>query len=298
MPTVVPIRDTEMRAALPFGAVAAQGLELVRQGYAAARSERGCVGVPTGLPALDKALGGLQTGLHVLAAAPGAGKTSLALNIARHAAATHKLPVVYLSVDELPARLALKLLAASAGLSMSRMTAGDLSPALVAEAIESHAPALSTLSFVAADARLTPLDLSEQLTDRLAHTRADIGLLIVDYLQPFAAALAPQMEFRMAVGAVALALRDVANRARCPVLMISAQNRGEQGTASLTSLRESSDLEYGADSAMFLLDDDAAMVGSGKYARTLKISKNRFGQNGLQIPLVLDGRTQVFSERA
>lgn len=45
------------------------------------------VGIPTGIRRLDTLLGGLQTGLHLLAAEPGAGKTTLALQIAGRAAA-------------------------------------------------------------------------------------------------------------------------------------------------------------------------------------------------------------------
>lgn len=288
-----------IRAALPFTTIASKALELVTKAHAAARSVRGVAGVPTGLPSLDRALGGLQTGLHILAAEPGAGKTALALNIARHAAAKYRLPVVYASFDEMPARLALKVLAASAGLCMSDMAAGRMQPEKVAVAIRDHAPDLASLSFVAADAQLTPPELSEQLADRLTHHAQDIGLLVIDYLQPWAAALAAQgTDYRMAVGAMALGLRAIANKADCPVLMVSAQNRAGQGSTSMTSLRESSDLEYGADTILLLTNDTATVVGSGKYARTLTIAKNRFGQNGVQVPLILDGLTQVFGERA
>ena len=297
MPKPVDIPADSLRAALPFTTIAVKALELVTEAHAAAASGRGFAGLPTGLSSIDKALGGLQTGLHILAAEPGAGKTALALNIASNIART-AAPVIYASFDETADRLALKVLAARSGICMSDMTAGKVPLAKVAEAFEQYGTSLERLSFMPADSSITPTDLIEQLRDRLAHHKASSGLLVVDYLQPWAAVMAAgkHTEFRMAVGAVALELRRVAVETRCPVLLISAQNRTGQGTASMTSLRESSDLEYGADSIMLLTRDEMAVVGTDKRAITLTLAKNRFGQSGQQLRLVLDGRYHVVTD--
>lgn len=291
----------ETRAALPFGIVADAALTLVRTAYEAAQSPRGVAGIPTGLPSLDKLLGGLQPGLHILGAEPNAGKTMLALNIARYTVANHGLPVVYASFDEIPELLALKVLAAHANLPASDIIAGRVDPERVAQAIDEHRQALTALTFVNADAKLTPADLIAQLEEKLAFHRAPIGLLVLDYLQPMAAAHAQQAktgDFRLAIGQLALGIRDLANRARCPVLMISAQNRSGQGTDRMTSLRESSDLEYGADSVMLLTNDNTVATGSsGKAARTLTVAKNRFGRRDVTINLLFDGVTHTVIER-
>ena len=66
--------------------------------------------VSTGFPALDRLLGGgLSPGLTVLGASPGLGKSTLALNIAQHAAA-HGSPVRYYSYEMPPKRLGMKLI--------------------------------------------------------------------------------------------------------------------------------------------------------------------------------------------
>ena len=53
----------------------------------AMKNEKGIVGVPTGLTALDEMLGGLhKSDLVILAGRPSMGKTALATNIAYHAA--------------------------------------------------------------------------------------------------------------------------------------------------------------------------------------------------------------------
>lgn len=297
MPQPVQIPPEQIRAALPVPALQAAAVEVVRLA-ALGVQERGTAGLPTGLPTLDANMGGLQSGLHIVAAEPGAGKTALALTIARNAAAK-RLPVVYASFDETPERLVLKTLAARAGFCFSDLVNGRGDPEAVAQAFTDHAPHLAALSFVHADARLTPAELIDQLKAQLEHWKESIGLLVVDYLQPWAAAMASQSktDLRVAVGAMALELRKVALDTRCPVLMVSAQNRQGQGSASMTSLRESSDLEYGADTIMLLTNDEAAAVGSGQYGRSLKLAKNRFGPAGLTVPLVLEARSQVIRER-
>ena len=302
MPTKVDPPD-DLRGALPFPAIAGKALELVQRVHARAKLRGGIPGVPTGIKSLDDALGGLQRGLHLLGASPGAGKTALALNIARHAAAVHQLPVVYASFDEVPERLALKVLAQAGKVSASDMGSGRTDPAKVAALIDQHASAHRTLSFVVGGAKLTAPDLMDQLQDRMKVHSQDIGLIVVDYLQPWASAIASTalrpMEIRAAVGGTALALRDIANQMEAAVLLVSALNRTgqEKERPSMTSFRESSDLEYGADSIMALAADPEVMVGSNKRAVGLHILKNRFGPNDKHIGLVLDGPTQVMAER-
>jgi replicative DNA helicase len=302
MPSPVAIPQENYPGALPFGLLTPKALALVRSAHAGVQL-RGVAGVPTGLPQLDEKLGGLQTGLHILGAAPGAGKTARALTIACHAATVHQLPVIYCSCDEVPERLALKVLASRCGLSMSDMANGRIDPATVEVAIQQHGGPLHPLSFMALTKDVNAAGIIEQLTARMQQLGQSIGLVVVDYLQPWAGALASSMnaDFRIAVGLVALELRRIANETGCPVLLISAQNREGQGSAGLGSLRESSDLEYGADSVTFLTEapadvQGAALLGTGKYLRRLSFGKNRFGPAGGSVDVVLDGRAQVVTE--
>ncbi len=298
MPEKLP-PPTDVVGALPFHAVADQALELVTRVHRRAALRGGIPGVPTGIKPLDDALGGLQRGLHILAAEPGAGKTALALTVARTATARYGLPTVYASFDELPERLAIKVLAQAGRVSASDLGGGRTDPERLSTLIEQHGPSLRHLSFVAGGLRLTPADLVDQLRDRIAASGQDTGLLVVDYLQPWAAALASQAgtDLRVAVGQATMALRSLANEIDAAVLLVSAQNRGGQGSANMTSLRESSDLEYSADSILLLTNEAEALFGGGKHARVLTIAKNRFGSSAVRIPLVLDGPTQIISAR-
>lgn len=295
MPKPIETDPNTLHAALPFNAFQQAALALVGKAYRA-RQTGGLAGLPTGLAPLDDCLGGLQTGLHILAAEPGAGKTALALQIARTVAASG-VPAVYASFDESPVRLALKALAATAQVNFSELANGSTSEEKAGLIWQQHAAALAALSFVPADAKLTPHDLAQQMRGQMELHQRQTGLLVVDYLQPWAGAMAAaaRVEIRAAVGDMALALRKIALDLDIPVLVISAQNRSGQGSTSMTSLRESSDLEYGADSIMLLADSDA-LHGSGIYGRKLFLAKNRYGRSGHEIKIAFDGRTQTMRE--
>ncbi len=81
------------------------------------------LGVPTGLAPLDHLLGGLTDGLHLLAGAPGMGKTTLALQSA--AAATKDVPVVVVTFEHAPENLTLKRRCARAGVNLRDVQRGS-----------------------------------------------------------------------------------------------------------------------------------------------------------------------------
>jgi replicative DNA helicase len=90
-------------------------------------------------------------------------------------------------------------------------------------------------------------------------------------------------------------LRDLALRLDSPVLVISSQNRPGQGSASLVSLKESGDLEYSADTAMFLVEADKRTVAAPSRAVDLVIEKNRYGDKG-RIELIFKPQLGQFRE--
>src|SRR3989344_4068719 len=85
-------------------------------------------GVPTGFADLDKKLAGMQdSNLLILAARPGIGKTTLALNIALHVATKEKLPVGFFSLEMSKEELVDRLLVGQAEIDAWRLKTGRLS---------------------------------------------------------------------------------------------------------------------------------------------------------------------------
>ena len=90
-------------------------------------SATGVTGLSTGFLDLDMQLTGFHKGeLLVLAARPGVGKTSLAMNIALHVALKESLPVGIFSLEMPADQLLMRLLAASARVDMKRLRGGRL----------------------------------------------------------------------------------------------------------------------------------------------------------------------------
>jgi replicative DNA helicase len=85
-------------------------------------------GVPTGFADLDNLTNGLHPGqMIIVAARPGIGKSTLALDIARHAAVKHRKTAVIFSLEMSKTEITMRLLSAEAGIRLSQMRSGSMS---------------------------------------------------------------------------------------------------------------------------------------------------------------------------
>jgi len=292
---------------------AADLLEVARtvaQAAARSRSEGRMLVLSTGLRGLDALVGGLQAGVHLLAAEPGQGKTTLALQMAINAT-RQGVPVVFVSFEESPLRLVQKAVAHLAGVNLTRVAGGDggftgtldvaegaeLQESVIARVLHEHGQMLRRLYLVEGTSRITTAQVRGQLLRAMAWHEAPIALLVVDYLQRWAAARRDFSEFRHVVSALVSDLREMALRLGVPVLAIASQNRVGQGTAFLTSLKESGDLEYSADTCMFLVKADARPATPPARGVDLRVEKNRYGDVGL-VRLIFRPDIATFREEA
>ncbi len=186
---------------------------------AEARAEGRPLGLQTGIPKLDKLIGGLQTGLHVLAAEPGAGKTTLCLQWAREAAA-RGIPALFLTFDETPERLALKTLCAAAGLPQKQYAEGFGDLAKLDQARQEWAERLRALYFIEGAATMTVSQLRARTMQVMERHGAETAFVVVDYTQRWAGGrYQGGGEFRHDIGKLIGELRDeLANPLRVPVL--------------------------------------------------------------------------------
>lgn len=258
---------------------------------------RATVGIPTAFPRLDKMLGGLQKGIHLLAAEPGAGKTTFALQVARQAAVMGH-PVLFVTFEESPDRLVLKMLCSAAGLNLKRFTDGYGQADELRPAIRDHGASLARVHLVEGTSKTSVQQVKAKALQVMQRSGADQCLVIVDYLQRWASTTAEHFnDFRHTVSGLVSDLRELSMRLNSPVLVISSQNRGGQGSGSLTSLKESGDLEYSADSALFLTKDDKRPVNGTDRAITLELRKNRYGDQG-QVEMLFKPERGHFAEVA
>jgi replicative DNA helicase len=217
----------------------------------------GLRGVPTGLKDLDDALAGMQkSNLIVLAARPGVGKTSLALNIAQALAVEYKRPVGFFSLEMSREELVDRLLVAQADIDAWKLKTGKLS--------EEDFTSLSNAMGILAEAPIyiddTPALSILEMRTKARRLQVDVGidLLVVDYLQ---LARSRNLENRVQeVSEISQGLKNLARELKIPVLALSQlsraiETRGEK-RPQLSDLRESGSIEQDADVVMFLWRED------------------------------------------
>lgn len=273
------VRDARVGQAVPIPDLFAGLLDQLEKRRQAMKDGAAAVGVATGIAKLDKLLGGLQTGLHLLAASPGKGKTSLALQLAAEAARAGE-PALFVTFEEAPERLALKVVCQQAGLVAKIYAEGYGDPQDVEAAMREHGPTLALLHVLEGTGNLTAGEVKARALAMMARHGVGRCLVVIDYLQRWAGGRREYTEFRHVVGGLVSELRELALRLDSPILVISSQNRPGQDGASLTSFKESGDLEYSCDSAMFLVDAPERSAVPPARAVDLKIQKNRYGDIG------------------
>lgn len=295
------VRETAAGTALSGCTLLDDALKLARQRLERRKATgKPCSGIPTGLGRLDQILNGFNEGLHVLAAGPGVGKTTICTQWALHAAAC-QVPVVYVTYENSPQSLVLKMVCSRAGLSPSQVERGFADLTLLDEAAEGLREPLRLVSLIEGTSQMAISQVRGRALQAKERAGSEQVLIVFDYLQRAAHGKGYE-QLRHNVSAMAGELREMASRLQSPVIAISSQNRsvgdyGRGGSAQLDSLKESGDLEYAADSVLFLTQSRERTASDPARAIDLVVVKNRFGGTGT-VPLIFRPDTGVFREEA
>ena len=241
-------------------------------------------GLSTGLSSVDNKINGLgRSDLLLLAARPGMGKTSMALNVALSAAKTSGKTVAVFSLEMSKEQLVTRLIAAEGLVENQRLTTGNLRESDWVRIAE----AASTLSRL--DIRIDDNPLLTVADMNAKCRRLDnLGLIVIDYLQLMTSAggKSYQGENRQqAVSDISRMLKIMAKELQVPVLCLSqlsrANEKREDKRPMLSDLRESGAIEQDADIVMFLYREDYYKENSDKpNTAECIIAKNRHGETG------------------
>ncbi|MGB9883424.1 MAG: replicative DNA helicase, partial [Microgenomates group bacterium] len=198
-------------------------------------------GVATGFKDLDNKLAGMQdSNLIILAARPGVGKTTFALNIALNAATRDKIPVGFFSLEMSKEELVDRLLVGAADIDAWRLKTGRLSEDDYKRLTEAMGQLSEAPIFIDDTPGASILEMRTKA--RKLKVEKDIRLIIVDYLQ--LANAGRYYESRVnEVSAVSQGLKNLARELKVPVLAISQLSRAVEQRGSkkpqLSDLRES-----------------------------------------------------------
>jgi replicative DNA helicase len=239
--------------------------------------------LPTGISQLDSVITGLnRTDLVVLAARPGIGKTSFALNIASHVGKKAKKRVAFFSLEMGKEQLASRVLSMEAYVEGTRLRTGNLSDEEWNRLIEAG-DILSKTELYFDD---TPGITVPEMKAKVRRLK-DVDLIIIDYLQLMNSAR--KIDNRVQeVSEITRSLKIMAKELNLPVVALSqlarTSERRQTKEPMLSDLRDSGSIEQDADIVIFLSRDtisspDAQVPDEEKDANSCDciVAKNRHG---------------------
>ncbi|MBQ8395227.1 MAG: replicative DNA helicase [Clostridia bacterium] len=247
-------------------------------------------GVPTGFKRLDKMTNGLQAGaLIVLAARPGMGKTSLAMNIVENASLHAGKTCAVFSLEMPRTEIVQRLICSYANVSMKNALSGELSAKEWKKLMLAGDQLKKSNIYIDDSSRVTPAEILSKCR-RLKTTAGGVDLIMIDYIQLMSSGdsnMAGAENRQQEVASITRDLKIMAKELGVPVIALSQLRRIQSKEPQLSDLRESGAIEQDADIVMFISRPEAIAtkeeIESGsivKGAAELILAKHRAGEQG------------------
>lgn len=254
-------------------------------------------GIMLNIPGLDALTGGLKPGrLYVIGARPSVGKTVFGLNAALRAALEGK-SVLYINREMEKVDMLKRMTANLSGVNMGALE-GSCVPEEQWEKVLDTVTLLNSMKIHIANRARTPAQIRAKAVE--IQEKDGLGLVVVDYLQRMSAGEKYKSRDEE-IGAISMAIKDLAMDLRVPVILLSQLNRSASNVRpNMAMLRESGNIEQDADVIILLHAPDAADVPQqrqmqyrtvvsdrGRFLEMI-VDKNRHGGNGV-IPVAFYG---------
>lgn len=248
------------------------------------KSGVGMRGLPTGYRRLDNKLAGLNaSNLIIIAARPGIGKTTFALNIANHLCLEEKKTVGFFSLEMSKEELVDRLLVMEAHLDSWKLKTGKLNDDEMTRLTQAYGRLADANLFIDDTPGISITEMRTKARKLLIEKKLD--MIVMDYIQ--LADPGRRTDSRVQeVSYISQGLKNLARELSLPVIALSqlsrsVEQRGEK-KPQLSDLRDSGAIEQDADIVMFLYrtDDDDELMPEGKRSLKLSIAKHRSGPTG------------------
>ncbi len=259
------------------------------------------LGISTGIRDLDETITGLnRSDLILLAARPGMGKTSFALNIARHAAVKERRRVVFFSLEMTKEQLTSRLLSTESLVSGIKLKTGKLAEDEWIRLIEAG-DILSKSEIYFDD---TPGITVPEMKAKLRRLKG-VDLVIIDYLQLMSGGR--RIDNRVQeISEITRNLKIMAKEINVPVVTLSQLSRASEQRSEhrpvLSDLRDSGSIEQDADIVLFLYrsdyyrDNEENDEDFDKNSGECIVAKNRHGETRA-VPLHWQGEFMRFTAK-
>ncbi len=256
------------------------------------------LGVPTGIKDLDRVIMGLnKSDLILLAARPGMGKTSFALNIAENVAINKEKKVAFFSLEMSKEQLVSRILSTKGQIPGQNLRMGKLSDKEWERLIEAGDLVSKSPIYIDDTPGITIPEMKAKIR-RLGN----FDLVIIDYLQLMSSAR--RIDNRVQeISEITRNLKIMAKELDVPVLTLSQLSRASEQRADhkpvLSDLRDSGSIEQDADIVLFLYREGYYESGEidenqDKNSGECIVAKNRHGETR-SVPLHWQGEFMRFT---
>ena len=248
----------------------------------------GAEGVMSGFIDLDRLTNGFHPGnMIVLAARPAVGKSTLGLDIARHASIHLGQTSVIFSLEMGRSEIAMRMISAEAQVALNNIRSGSMSDDEWSRVAMRTSQISQAPLFIDDSPNLSLMEIRAKA--RRLKQRHNLKLIVIDYLQLMTSG--KRVENRQQeVSEFSRNLKLLAKELEVPIIAISQLNRSPEQRADkkpmLSDLRESGSIEQDADMVILLHRDD------------LYDSQNRSGEADLIVAKHRNGPTRTITVAA
>ena len=256
-------------------------------------------GVPTGFVDLDRITNGLHAGqMIIVAARPGVGKSTFALDICRSAALHHDLCAAFFSLEMSRTEIVMKVLAAEASINLSKIRGGRMDESDWQRITDKSVMMEKKPLFIDDSPNLTMMEIRAKA--RRLKQRHDLQLIAIDYIQLMSSG--KKVESRqLEVSEFSRQIKLLAKELEIPVIALSQLSRNTEqrkdGIPQLSDLRESGSLEQDADIVIMIHRPEMYTQNPSDEERGLAafhIPKHRNGETG-KIDALFQGHYSRFT---
>jgi replicative DNA helicase len=263
-------------------------------------------GVETGFRQLDRITNGLQkSDLIILAARPGMGKTSFAMNIVEHAAMQRGKICAVFSLEMPRIQIVQRLLCSYAEVSMEKALSGKLEQHEWKKLFMAGDRLEKSKIYIDDSSRIMPAEILSKCR-RLSAQAGGLDLVMIDYIQLMGSISAgsgnTESNRQQEIASISRDLKLMAKELNVPVIALSQLRRIQTKEPQLSDLRESGAIEQDADIVLFINRPEATAtaeeLASGKIvkgAAELVIAKHRNGSQG-RVQLKFIGECTKFKD--
>ena len=243
-------------------------------------------GIPTGYKDFDAITNGLQkSDLILLAARPGVGKTSFAMNIAVNAAVNDGKKVAIFDLEMSKEQLMQRALSSLAKVNLGHVLKGDMDSEEWKRIWTAEKKLAQSSIYVDDSSMVTPFEIISKC--RKLKMTDGLDLIVIDYLQLMTMGKNTRDSRNQEVSDITRTLKIAAKELNVPIILLSQLSRAveirEDHRPVLSDLRDSGSIEQDADIVLFLYNPEKyndVVTEDEPGTVYLLISKHRSGSTG------------------